>query len=185
MQQKIRRSIEESIEAKRNLSAKDIEGATLVMIAALKSGRKVLLAGNGGSAADCQHMAGELVGRFKKERKPLPAISLTTDTSILTAIANDYGAEFIFSRQVEAHGLDGDVLIAFSTSGASPNIIKAIEAARKEGMKVIGFTGSKGARMKALCDVCITAPSDDTPRIQECHTLAAHIICGLVEEALF
>ena len=185
MQEKIRRQIEASIEAKRKLPAADIGAAAMVLIVALKSGHKVLLAGNGGSAADCQHIAGELVGRFKKERKALPAISLTTDTSIITALANDYGSESIFSRQVEAHGAKGDVLLALSTSGSSPNILKAAEAAKKRGMKVVGLTGIKGAKLKSLSDVCITAASDDTPRIQECHTMAAHIICGLIEDALF
>ncbi|MFH0863366.1 MAG: D-sedoheptulose 7-phosphate isomerase [Candidatus Altiarchaeota archaeon] len=184
MQDKIKEQIEASIEAKRRLSANDIEEAAKVMAAALKCGHKILLCGNGGSAADCQHIAGELVGRFKKERAAWPAVALSTDTSILTALANDYGQEIIFSRQVEALGQEGDVLVAISTSGTSPNIIKAVEAAKKKKMKIIGFTGLKGAKLKGLSDVCIMAASDDTPRIQECHITAAHIICGLVEDSL-
>jgi D-sedoheptulose 7-phosphate isomerase len=184
MQEIIRKQIEASIEAKRKLPVKDIEDAAKLITAALKSGRKVLLCGNGGSAADCQHIAGELVGKFKKERKALPAISLTTDTSILTALTNDYGGDVIFSRQVEALGQEGDVLVAMSTSGTSPNILRAAEAARKKRMKVVGFTGQSGAKLKAASDVCIMAASDDTPRIQESHITAAHIICGLVEDAL-
>jgi len=183
MQDKIKKEIEESIEAKKRLPVKDIEDAAKLITAAIKSDRKILLCGNGGSAADCQHIAGELVGRFKKERKALPAISLATDTSILTALTNDYGGEVIFARQVEALGAEGDVLIAFSTSGTSPNILRAVEAARKKRMKVVGFTGSKGGKLKAASDVCIMAASDDTPRIQECHITAAHIICGLVEDS--
>jgi D-sedoheptulose 7-phosphate isomerase len=185
MQEKIRLQIEESIETKRKLSAVDIESAARLIIGAYKSGHKVLLAGNGGSAADCQHIAGELVGRFKKERRALPAISLSTDTSVLTALTNDYGGEVIFSRQVEALGQEGDVLIAISTSGSSANIINAANAAKKARMKVVGFTGSKGSRLKSLSDACIMVPSEDTPRIQESHITAAHVICGLVEEALF
>jgi D-sedoheptulose 7-phosphate isomerase len=184
MQDEIRSRIGESVEAAGRLAARDIEAAAKLMSSCLKAGGRVLLCGNGGSAADCQHMAGELVGRFRKERRAYDALSLTTDTSVLTAIANDYGAEGIFSRQVEAHGRPGDVLVAFSTSGSSPNILKAAQAAKARGMRVVGFTGSKGAKLKAASDVCIAAASADTPRIQECHTLAAHIICGLVEDAL-
>ena len=187
MREEILSQLSESAEAKKRLanSAGDIEKAVSVLLQAFKSGNKVLLCGNGGSAADCQHMAAEFVGRYKKERKALPAIALTTDTSILTALVNDYGGDVIFSRQVEAHGRKGDVLIAISTSGSSPNILKAIETAKAIGMKVIGLTGEKGEKMKKLCDVCITVPSSDTPRIQEGMLAVEHIICGLVEEALF
>jgi D-sedoheptulose 7-phosphate isomerase len=184
MQEIIRKQIEASIDAKKKLPVKDIEDAAKLVISALKSNHKILLCGNGGSAADCQHVAGELVGRFKKERAAWPAIALSTDTSILTALTNDYGGDIIFSRQIEALGQEGDILVAISTSGTSPNIIKAVEAAKKKKMKVIGLTGSKGARLKGLSDVCIMAASDDTPRIQECHITAAHIICGLVEDSL-
>jgi D-sedoheptulose 7-phosphate isomerase len=184
MQNKIRSDIEASIEAKRRLSAQDIENAANILVVAIRAGKKILLCGNGGSAADCQHIAAEFVGRFKKERKAMAAISLTTDTSILTAIANDYSADVIFSRQVEALGTEGDVLIAMSTSGTSPNIIKAVETAKKKKMKVIGFTGSKGAKLKSQSDLCVMVASDDTPRIQESHITAAHIICGLVEDEI-
>jgi D-sedoheptulose 7-phosphate isomerase len=185
MQEKIKRQIEESIEAKKKLPLKEIEAAAKLIIESYKLGGKVLLVGNGGSAADCQHIAGELVGKFKKKRDALMAVSLTTDSSILTALANDYGGDVIFSRQVEALGEEGDILMAFSTSGTSPNILKAIEAAKKKKMKVVGFTGQKGAEFKSASDICIMVASQDTPRIQESHITAAHIICGLVEEALF
>ncbi|MFH1055323.1 MAG: D-sedoheptulose 7-phosphate isomerase [Candidatus Altiarchaeota archaeon] len=179
---RISKEIEESVVVKRTLKVKDIEEATKLIVDALKSKRKILLCGNGGSAADCQHIAGEFVGRFKKERQALPAIALSTDTSILTALTNDYGGDIIFSRQVEALGNEGDVLVAISTSGTSSNILKAVEAGRKKGMKVVGFTGAKGQKLKSLSDACIMVGSDDTPRIQEAHITAAHIICGLVEE---
>ncbi len=178
-------AIRQSIEAKKSLSKEDITAASKIIIESLKKGGKVLLCGNGGSAADAQHMAGELVGKFKMERKALAAVSLSTDTSILTALANDYGQEIIFSRQVEALGKKEDVLVAFSTSGTSPNIIAAVLQAKKSGMHVIGFTGSKGEKLKKLSDVCVMVASDDTPRIQEAHQLAYHLVCALVEEELF
>jgi len=182
---KINQQIRASIDAKGKLSVEDIAAAADTIASALTAGKKILLCGNGGSAADCQHIAGEFVGRFKKERAAWPAVALSTDTSVLTALTNDYGVDIVFSRQVEALGQEGDVLMAFSTSGTSPNVIKAVEEARKRKMMVIGFTGSRGAKLKSLSDVCIMAASDDTPRIQECHITAAHIICGLVEDALF
>jgi D-sedoheptulose 7-phosphate isomerase len=184
MKQEIDRAIAESVRVKKALSQDEIESAARLLIKCIESGNKVLLCGNGGSAADCQHMAGELVGRFRKERKAYPAISLATDTSILTALANDYGGEIMFARQVEALGGKGDVLIAFSTSGVSPNILRACAAAKREGMKVIGFTGSGGQKLKKLSDVCVMVPSRETPRIQEAHIMAVHIICGLVEESI-
>ena len=149
---------------------------------ALRNGRKILFAGNGGSAADCQHLAGELVGRFLLERPALPGVSLTVNASVLTAILNDYGAEVVFSRQVEALGAAGDVLWAFSTSGNSPNIVQACAAARERGLKVVGFTGEKGGKMAGLCDLLFQAPSGATPHIQECHIAAGHMLCGMVEE---
>ncbi len=154
-------------------------------IKAYRNGRKILAAGNGGSAADAQHFAGELVSRFYFDRPPLAAIALTTDSSILTAIGNDYGFEDVFARQVQALGRPGDVFIAISTSGNSPNILKAIEAAKSIGLVVIGLTGRTGGKMKALCDVCLCAPSDSTPRIQECHLVIEHSLCACIEEALF
>ncbi len=152
---------------------------------ALQDGKKVLIAGNGGSAADAQHIAGEFVSRFLFDRPGLPAIALTTDTSILTAIGNDYGYEKLFARQIQAHGVKGDVFIAISTSGNSPNVIEAIKMAKASGIYVVGFTGGKGGQMVELCDTCFVSPSDLTPHIQETHITVGHIICGLVERAYF
>jgi len=152
---------------------------------ALKSGRKLLFAGNGGSAADAQHWAGELVSRFYFDRPGLPAIALTTDTSILTAIGNDYGYDYVFARQIEALGQEGDVFFAISTSGNSKNIVRAIEASRAKGMKVVGFTGQAGGKMADLCDVCFRVPSPETPRIQEGHEALGHLICALIEQEIF
>lgn len=154
------------------------------IVTAINSGNKVLLIGNGGSAADAQHIAAEIVGRYKKERSGWPAIALTTDTSALTSIANDYGFEQIFSRQIEALGHKGDVLIALSTSGRSPNILKALDFARTRGIVTIGFTGLKGEAMRASCDHLLVSPSDDTPVIQQIHMVALHGICDAVERAL-
>ena len=154
------------------------------MAKALAAGRKVLLCGNGGSAADAQHIAGELLSRFESDRAPLPAIALTTDTSVLTAIGNDYGYDQVFERQVKGLGGKGDVLVAISTSGRSPNILRALDAARSKGVVTIGLTGRKGGEMKSLCDVLLAAPSDRTPVIQQIHITVAHIVCGLVERRL-
>ena len=154
-------------------------------IASYRSNGKLIIAGNGGSAADAQHFAGELVSRFNFDRPPLSAIALTTDSSILTAIGNDYGYENVFARQIQAHGRTGDVFIAISTSGNSPNILKAIEAAKSIGLVVIGLTGRSGGKMKDMCDVCLCAPSDSTPRIQECHLFFEHTLCACIEESLF
>ena len=162
-------------------NAQQAASAAQKIASCLKNGGKILVCGNGGSAADSQHFAAELTGRYKKERKALAAVSLTTDTSILTAIGNDYGFERVFARQVEALGKKGDVLVALSTSGTSPNILAAIEAAKKAGMAVIGLTGAEGGKMKGACDICICAPSQNTPRIQEAHITIIHIICELVE----
>lgn len=159
--------------------------ATEACIAALRAGRKLLICGNGGSAADAQHWAGELVSRFHYDRPGLPAIALTTDSSILTAIGNDYGYDRVFARQVEALGVQGDVLIAISTSGNSPNVVAAIEAARAQGLATIGFTGQAGGRMAVLCDVCIRIPSTSTPRIQEGHEVLGHALCAMIEATLF
>ncbi|HEV8677897.1 MAG TPA: D-sedoheptulose 7-phosphate isomerase [Stellaceae bacterium] len=153
--------------------------------AALGSGHKVLLAGNGGSAADAQHLAGELLSRLYYDRAPMAAIALTTDSSVLTAIGNDYGYDRVFERQVLGLGCAGDVLIVISTSGRSPNILKAIAAGRANKLVVIGFTGQSGGEMATHCDLCLHAPSDSTPLIQQLHITAGHIVCGLVEERLF
>ena len=151
----------------------------------LRRGNKIILAGNGGSAADAQHFAAEIVGRFLKERNSLPAISLCVDPSIVTCIANDYGYDEVFSRQVSGLGKEGDVFIGISTSGNSGNCIKAIEEAHRKGMKTIGFIGKDGGKMKDICDFSLIVPSDKTPRIQEIHTLTVHLLCEMVERELF
>jgi D-sedoheptulose 7-phosphate isomerase len=156
-----------------------------VTATALRNGGKLLLAGNGGSAADAQHIAGEMLSRLNYDRAPAAALALTTDTSVLTAIANDYGFESLFERQILGLGCAGDVFIAISTSGRSPNILRAIGAARQKRLTVVGFTGRTGGEMASRCDVCLHAPSDSTPLVQQIHIMAGHIICGLVEEDLF
>jgi D-sedoheptulose 7-phosphate isomerase len=150
-----------------------------------KSGHKVLLAGNGGSAADAQHIAAEFLSRFRLDRSPLPALALTTDTSVLTAIGNDFGFDQVFERQVRGLGAKGDIFIGISTSGRSPNVIAALKAAREIGVVTIGFTGSKKSEMLPLCDLVLAAPSEDTALIQQIHIVAAHAICDRVEHALF
>lgn len=149
---------------------------------ALKAGNKVLFCGNGGSAADAQHLAAELIGRFQKERRSLASVALTTDTSILTAVANDYGYDEVFARQVEGLGRSGDVLIGISTSGNSANVVKAALKARDTGMHTIAFTGEGGGKLKDICDITFAVPSKVTARIQEMHIMVGHIICELVEE---
>lgn len=162
-----------------------VEAAAGACIACLRAGGKVLFAGNGGSAADAQHMAGEYVSRFMYDRPGLAAIALTTDTSILTAIGNDYGYERLFARQVQALGRPGDVFIGYSTSGTSANILRGFEAAAAAGLTCIGFTGNRGGPMRQLCGILIEIPSRDTPRIQEGHFVLGHVICALVERAMF
>jgi D-sedoheptulose 7-phosphate isomerase len=144
-----------------------------------------MFCGNGGSAADAQHLAAELIGRYKLDRAPLPALALTVDTSALTAIANDYSFDEIFARQVRGIGRANDVLIAISTSGTSSNVLRAIEAAREKGITTIGLTGQSGGRMRQLCDICVSVPSDQTNHIQEMHIAIGHMICGAVEQRLF
>lgn len=148
----------------------------------IATGHTVYLMGNGGSACDCQHFAAELVGRFQKERQAMASVALTTDTSILTALANDYGFDVIFSRQVEALVRAGDVVVGLSTSGNSPNIVKGLESARERGAVTVGMTGRTGGGMKALCDICICIPSDVTARVQEAHLLVEHLVCQRIEE---
>jgi D-sedoheptulose 7-phosphate isomerase len=155
-----------------------------VITAALRGGQKLLIAGNGGSAADAQHIAAEIVGRYKKDRPAWAAIALTTDTSALTAVGNDYGFEHVFSRQVEGLGRRGDVLLAMTTSGRSPNILAALKAARQQGLITIGFTGAKGGSMGAMCDHLLVAPSDDTAVIQQIYMAFAHGICDVIEQTL-
>ena len=156
------------------------------LVECFRQGNKVMLCGNGGSAADSQHMVAEFVNRFRMDRAALPAIALTVDTSILTAIGNDSSYDFVFSRQVEALAKPGDVLAAISTSGGSPNILKALEVAHARGVKTVGFTGEKGRQtMVPKCDLCLIVPAADTPRVQEVHEFVWHAICGMVEQALF
>ena len=162
-----------------------IEAAAEACIGAMRSGNKILLVGNGGSAADAQHIAGEFVSRFAFDRPGLPAIALTTDTSILTAIGNDYGYEKLYARQIQSHAKKGDVLMAYSTSGQSLNIINALQEAKKHGVICIGLTGNRSGPMKDLCEHYLDVPSADTPKIQEAHAVIGHILCGLVELSLF
>lgn len=190
MQDFIRQEIKASLAAKEAVLKDEnmlqiIERVAQHSIDSLNRGRKILVAGNGGSAADAQHIAGELVSRFYYDRPALPAIALTVDTSILTAIGNDYGYEDVFSRQLEALAQEGDVFLAISTSGNSKNILKAIKVAKERRIKVVGLTGQNGGEMKAMCDEIIMVPSSVTPRIQECHILIGHIICALIEAKIF
>jgi D-sedoheptulose 7-phosphate isomerase len=162
-----------------------LEAAAGACLLSLQSGGKILFAGNGGSAADAQHMAGEFVARFAFDRPGLAALALTTDTSILTAIANDYGYEQLFARQVQALGRRGDVLVVYSTSGRSPNILRALAVARAAGLVTVGLTGNRGGPMRDLCEHLLEVPSAETPRVQEGHLILGHILCGLVERSLF
>ena len=162
-----------------------LEDAVARCIEALRNGRKLLFCGNGGSAADAQHWAGELVSRFYYDRPGLAAIALTTDSSILTAIGNDYGYDYTFARQVEALGQAGDVLVAISTSGNSPNVLRAADVARARGMQVVAFTGRSGGKLLPMSDLCFRMPSDETPRIQEGHEFVGHLLCALIEAGLY
>ena len=186
--QKIKRIIGESIKLKEKLlSERNIEkifSACEIICDALKKNKKVLLCGNGGSAADCQHWAGEMVGRFKKERNPYKFISLTTDTSIISSIANDYDFKEVFKRQVEALGEKEDILICISTSGKSKNVIEAAKKAKEKGMKVISLTGKSPNPLSKISDINLSVPSNDTPRIQENHILLIHILSQIIEDSL-
>lgn len=161
------------------------ESAAKACIQCFQQGGKILLAGNGGSAADAQHIAGEFVSRFAFDRPGLPAIALTTDSSILTSVSNDYGYEKLFARQVQTHGNKGDIFIGYSTSGKSPNILRGFEEASIRGLVCIGLTGNRGGPIQELCDYLLEIPSSDTPKIQEGHLVLGHILCGLVESAIF
>jgi len=186
-QRDIAARLEENIQVQQDLAKNTpgkIEAMVDLILAAYRSGGKIIFCGNGGSAADAQHLAAELVGRFKLERRALPAIALNTNTSILTALGNDYGYDTVFSRQVEALANKNDIVIGLSTSGNSPNVIKAIEAAKTIGAKTIGLTGGNGGQLAKLADLAITVPSDNTPRIQEAHITIGHIVCELVEREL-
>jgi len=190
MEHKIKDQIKSSAELKLKLIESPevisaVEAAANVIISAFRNQKKLLLAGNGGSAADAQHLAAEFVNRFGFDRPGLPAVALTTDTSILTAIGNDSGFDRVFARQIEALGSPGDVFMAISTSGTSRNMVEALNACRKHKILTIGFTGIYGGQMKDHSDICIRIPSGETPRIQEAHILIGHIITGLVEEELF
>ncbi len=190
MKDYIRAQVKDSIGVKERYLADEANIALLDtvchdVIAAYRAGKKTLIAGNGGSAADAQHIAAEFVSRFYFDRPALASIALTTDTSALTAIGNDYGYELLFSRQLEANAQTGDVYIAISTSGNSKNIIHSLEVAKKLGIKTVGLTGMKGGKMAEMVDYCVRVPSDETPRIQECHILIGHILCAAVEKELF
>ncbi|MDU1889059.1 MAG: D-sedoheptulose 7-phosphate isomerase [Dysgonomonas sp.] len=163
----------------------EIQNAANIVTDAYRNGFKTLIAGNGGSAADAQHIAGEFVSRFYFDRPGIPSIALTTDTSILTAIGNDYGFNQLFRRQVQAQGAPGDIFIGFTTSGNSENIVNALHGCKEKGIKSIILTGENGGKVANLCDICIKIPSKETPRIQESHILIGHIICCIVEEELF
>lgn len=163
----------------------EVERIAQACCSALRAGKKILFAGNGGSAADAQHLAGELVSRFNFDRPGLAAFALTTDTSVLTAVGNDYGYDRVFARQLNAVGVSGDVFFAISTSGRSPSIIRALEEARAKRIVTVGLTGKAGGDMPPLCDYCIRVPSAETPKIQEGHIVVGHIICGLIEQELF
>ena len=161
-----------------------IDRAAGLVADTLRAGNKLLLFGNGGSAADATHIAAEFVGRFLLERRALPALSLSDNASAVTAIGNDYGYELVFARQVEAQGVAGDLALGISTSGTSANVVAGLRAAREIGLTTVGLTGAGGGTMRELCDVCLCAPSDETPRIQEAHTLIAHLLCELAELAI-
>ncbi len=184
----IEEQLKESIETKKLLLSTHlniIRSTSDIIVKAFKNNHRVYLIGNGGSAADAQHIAGELIGRFKMNRRPLPAVALTTDTSVITALANDFGYDTCFTRQIEALAAPGDIVIAFSTSGNSKSILHAVQAAKNIGAVTIGFTGKDGGLLKDTVDVCLRAPSSNTPRIQECHITIGHIICSIVEKELF
>jgi len=187
MKDLILQSVEDSIQTQKKFFSENIsiiDACAALMADTFSNGRKILLFGNGGSAADCQHIAAEFVNRFQMERRPLPAISLTTDTSVITSIGNDYSFEDIFFKQIQAMGKKGDIALGISTSGSSPNVIKAVQKAKEIGLKVIGFSGNKG-KLKALSDIAFCVDSNTTARIQEVHILLAHILCDMTERMLF
>jgi D-sedoheptulose 7-phosphate isomerase len=190
LEQRVRQAIDASIDTKRRLLdsselVRTIAKISEILVHALNQGCKTLLFGNGGSAADAQHMAAELVGRFAFDRRALPALALTVNSSCVTAIGNDYGFDAVFARQIEALGRSGDVAIGISTSGNSPNVLSALATAKKMGLQTIALTGCTGGKLKGIVDHCVCVPSSETPRIQECHILIGHIIAELVEQAIF
>ena len=181
----MRRSIEMKEEFLAAGGAAIVEKMAETVLTALRDGHCVYLCGNGGSAADCQHIAGEFVGRFMMERDPLPCVALSTDTSVLTCLGNDYGFDAIFERQVNALVKEGDILMGFSTSGNSPNVLRAIEAAKTRGAVTLGFSGRGGGKLAETTDLCLIAPDDASARIQELHITCGHILCDLVEARYF
>jgi D-sedoheptulose 7-phosphate isomerase len=190
MKDLIQKSFRESIAVKQAILTDDaflqkIEQAAQAFITTFRGGGKILFCGNGGSAADAQHLAAELSGRFYTDRPPLYAEALHVNSSFVTAVANDFGYDEVFARMTEAAGRRGDVLVALSTSGNSPNILKAIEKGKNQGMIIVGVTGTTGGKMAGLCDILLNVPSADTPRIQEAHILIGHIICEIVEKEMF
>ena len=185
---RVRAAIEESVSVKRavlELCETDIARAAEVVIETFRSGGKLLAFGNGGSASDAQHLAAELAGRYVRERPGLPALALCANTSDVTAIGNDYGFDRVFARLIEAHGGVGDVAVAISTSGNSPNVLAGVEAARERGLRTVGLTGRGGGRLAGMVDAPVVVPCDSTPRIQEMHITVVHMICALVDEALY
>ena len=188
MKERVIKAFDESIDVKRRFvqeHADRIVQVAQVITAAFREGHKVLLFGNGGSSTDASHIAAEFVGRYHRERRPLPAIALATDMAAITCIANDYDYAEIFARQVKAHGQKGDIVIAISTSGNSPNVLKGLEAARDLGLTTIGWTGGKGGKLAGLVDHLFVVPSTVTARIQESHITLGHVLCELIEESLF
>lgn len=188
MREKILRAFKESMSVKQKFLDENVEAiieVSKVLAETFSNGGKLLLFGNGGSACDASHIAAEFVNRFKKERPAFPALALNTDTAVLTSIANDYDYADVFERQVKAFGQEGDVVIAISTSGSSPNVVKAVETAKRKKIRTIAFTGEKGDRLAAKSDYVFAVPSGNTPRIQETHITLAHVLCQMVEEILF
>jgi D-sedoheptulose 7-phosphate isomerase len=186
-EEKIRAMAAESIDAKRRFfeqASQDIARAARMIIESMRAGGKLLIFGNGGSAADAQHIAAELAFKMVREREALPALALTTDTSLLTAISNDRSFDFVFARQIQAIGREGDVVLAISTSGNSPNVIEAVKQARGMGIKTIGLLGAAGGKVSAMVDLALIVPHNETQRIQEVHIAASHIICQLIEDDL-
>lgn len=186
MKGKITAAIEQHLAAANAVLARagDMERMASALISVVRQGGRILICGNGGSAADSQHIAAELVGRFRKERRPVAAVALSTDTSVLTSLANDYSFDKVFERQVEALGKKGDALIGISTSGNSPNVVNALEKARELGLLTLGLLGRDGGTARRFCDHALVIEGSDTPRVQEMHILAAHILCSLIEDAV-
>ncbi len=188
MKERVIKAFEDSVDVKRRFVQQHVDRivqVASVIAAAFREGHKVLLFGNGGSSTDASHIAAEFVGRYHRERRPLPAIALGTDMAAITCIANDYDYAEIFARQVKAHGQKGDVVIAISTSGNSPNVLKGLEAARELGLTTIGWTGGRGGKVEGLVDYPFVVPSTVTARIQESHITLGHVLCELIEESLF